>query len=107
MPNKPVWYGGSAESWDGTAKDSPGIHAWKKTYRPFWPIPKMEHYIAPIPDWMKDYYVPWPWWRQVLPVGAFTGLWPSARGNDWSKIKPEGFDANWRPTGPARPEAWE
>lgn len=106
-PMVPSWYQGSPESWNGTAKDSPGMWAWKKEYKWPWPIPKMTRYLAPIPAGFEDYYVPWPYWKRTLPGGAFTGLFPNAKGNDWSAVKPANYSEHWRPTGMPAPEGWD
>jgi hypothetical protein len=55
--------------------------------------------VQPVPDEFLDFFVPWPWQERLLPVGAYTSLWPSPRGNDWSKVKPANWSANWRPEG--------
>lgn len=54
--------------------------------------------VVPVPDEFLDFYVPWPWQERLLPVGAYTTLWPDWKGNDWSKVKPDGFGPDWRPT---------
>jgi hypothetical protein len=55
--------------------------------------------VQPVPDEFLDFFVPWPWQERLLPVGAYTSLWPSPRGNDWVKVKPANWSANWRPEG--------
>lgn len=56
-----------------------------------------KHTVVPVPEEFKDFYVPIPWQGRNLPVGAYTSLWPRSDGRDWVKVKPEGFDKNWRP----------
>ena len=57
-----------------------------------------KHVIQPVPEEYLEYYVPGPWQERLLPVGAYTSLWPNERGNSWSKVKPDGFGPEWRPT---------
>ena len=58
---------------------------------------RMQHFIDPVPEEFLDLYVPWPWQERLLPIGAYTSIWPDAKGNDWSKAKPENFGPDWRP----------
>jgi hypothetical protein len=44
------------------------------------------------------YYVPPQYVGHPLPIGAFKTLFPNSQGTDWSKVKPEGWGPNWRPT---------
>ena len=92
-PMVPAWYQGSPESWEGVAKDSPGMWAVEGGWF------RKRMVMKPVPDAFLYYYVPWPNWKRTLPVGAYTSLWPNARGNDWTKVKPAGFNEYWRPTG--------
>jgi len=71
------------------AAGCPGI--WKYDFR------TRKRTVEPIPDEWSDFFVPWPWQERVLPVGAYTSMWPDWKGNDWSKHKPEGFGPDWRP----------
>jgi hypothetical protein len=94
-PTVPEWYGGTDDNFTGTAAQSPGI----RTFDPA----TFNVITNSVPDEFKNYYVPWPWQGKPLPVGAFKSLFPTARGNDWSKVAPEGWGPDWRPTGPAYP----
>jgi hypothetical protein len=92
----PSWYQGSPESWDYTAEKCPGIYAKSKglvTSR------RDRLVIEPVPAEFTGYYVPFYNMGRVLPLGAYTGLWPNCRGSDWVINKPEGFGVGWRPTG--------
>jgi hypothetical protein len=56
-----------------------------------------KHVVVPVPEQYLGCYVPGPWQERVLPAGAFTSLWPDGRGQEWSRIKPEGWGPDWRP----------
>jgi hypothetical protein len=71
------------------AAGCPGISVYDKA--------TFKRTVAPVPDEFLDFYVPTPWQEHILPVGAYTSLWPSDRGNDWSKVKPAGWNEDWRP----------
>ncbi|MCU0246383.1 MAG: hypothetical protein MUC42_07400 [Bryobacter sp.] len=71
------------------AAGCPGIHSYD---------PKTRRRVTlPVPDEFADFFVPWPWQERVLPVGAYVSLWPDWKGNDWSKVKPDNWSADWRP----------
>lgn len=82
-------YGNSNSGKVEVAAGCPGIYQFDHKTR--------KRGVAPIPDEWADYYVPWPWQERVLPVGAYVSLWPNWMGNDWSKVRPEGFGPDWRP----------
>jgi hypothetical protein len=60
---------------------------------------KNKRVVVPVPDEFLDYYVPVPWQERLLPVGAYTSLWPRWDGKDWNKTQPEGWGPDWRPKG--------
>jgi hypothetical protein len=56
-----------------------------------------KHVVLPVPEAFLEFYVPEPWQERLLPVGAYTSLWPNPRGKEWSRVKPENWGPDWRP----------
>lgn len=55
--------------------------------------------ITAVPEAWKNYYLPPQYFGKALPAGAYVTLFPNSAGTGWSKVKPEGWGPNWRPTG--------
>ncbi len=86
----PQWWQSTPENWNATAgANSKGITTYTGATRS----------VQPVPQEFANYFIPWPSVGRALPAGAFVTLFPNAKGNDWSKVKPENWGPNWRPPG--------
>ena len=107
----PKWWQGPPGTWGATAAQATGMVTYVK-------VPwtgkngkqigfRMEKRVVPVPEQFKNLVIPWQYVGKNLPVGAFTSLFPNAKGNDWSGVKPDGFGPGWLPPGPLNPDGWD
>ena len=88
----PTWWTGPTNAWGATASKATGLTTFVNG----------KQVVVPVPEAYKNMVIPWQYVGKALPIGAFTSLFPNARGNDWSKVRPAGWGEGWLPTGPAR-----